>query len=109
MASIETKLALTRAEAAELCGLTPSGFDRWVRRGIVPEPIPRTRRWSRAALAMALGADVPGQDAEEQYRRWKARQAQAPLPAGDTAQDSLRRKKLRDIQEARSKAQRVQG
>lgn len=45
-------LALTRTQAAELCQLTPSGFDTWVRKGIVPPAILGTRRWSRVALKL---------------------------------------------------------
>ena len=53
--AVEKSLALTRTQAAALCGLTPSGFDVWVRRGIVPPAIPGTRRWSRAELERAMG------------------------------------------------------
>lgn len=59
-------LALTRAQAAALCELTPSGFDVWVRKGIVPGPIKGTRRWSRTALDRALGGiDKRGGDADD--------------------------------------------
>jgi hypothetical protein len=69
-------LALTRDQAAELCGLTPSGFDVWVRKGIVPGPVKGTRRWSRVALERALAGEVPANDdAEEAYRRWKESRA----------------------------------
>lgn len=69
-------LTLTRAEAAELCSLTPSGFDSWVRRGIIPGPVPGTRRWSRAALEHALGgAATNDDDPEDAYRRWKESRA----------------------------------
>jgi len=47
-------LTLTRAQAAKLCGLSPPGFDAWVRKGIVPPPIPGTHRWSKEALRAAL-------------------------------------------------------
>lgn len=63
---------MTRAEAAEMCGLTPRGFDSWVRRGIVPTTISGTRRWSRDAILTRLSgtADV---DAElSPYERQKA-------------------------------------
>lgn len=70
-------LALTRKQAAELCGLTVAGFDSWVQRGIVPRPVKGTRRWSRAALERALGgapANDEG-DVEADYRRWKESRA----------------------------------
>lgn len=64
---------LLRAEAAALCRVTVSGFDSWVRKGIVPPPITGTRRWSRDAILARLsggGADV---DAElSPYEKQKA-------------------------------------
>lgn len=47
-------LVLTRTEAADMCRLTPSGFDGWVRNGTVPPPLPGTRRWSRDAIRDAI-------------------------------------------------------
>jgi hypothetical protein len=65
-------LTLTRSEAAELCHLTPSGFDSWVKRGIVPGPLPGTRRWSRAALTNALnGGAADRREPESVFERWK--------------------------------------
>jgi len=69
-------LALTRQQAATLCGLTPSGFDVWVRKGIVPPAIKGTRRWSRAALERALsGGEDADLDPFEQWERDNARAA----------------------------------
>ncbi len=69
-------LTLTRDEAAELCGLSPAGFDVWVRKGIVPRPVKGTRRWSRAALERSLSGEVAANDdAEDAYRRWKESRA----------------------------------
>lgn len=72
-----TALTLSREEAAQLCGLSASGFDVWVRKGIVPGPIKGTRRWSREALEAAFGLQgVPANDdAEAAYRRWKESRA----------------------------------
>jgi len=71
------QLALTREQAADLCGLTPSGFDSWVKRGVVPGPMKGTRRWSRAALERALAGTQPSadDDAEMIFAGWKARNA----------------------------------
>ncbi|WP_139198801.1 hypothetical protein [Devosia sp. YR412] len=74
-------LTLTRLQAAELCGLSPSGFDVWVRRGIVPPPIMGTKRWSRVQLERALAglpwvppeANVNLQDrGQAEYEAWSA-------------------------------------
>ncbi len=43
----------TREQAADYCGLSPEGFAAWQRQGIVPGPIPGTKRWDRKALDAA--------------------------------------------------------
>lgn len=69
-----TALALTRAQAAALCELTPSGFDSWVRRGIVPGPIKGTRRWSKVALERAIAGVMKvggnADDPEAVFNEW---------------------------------------
>lgn len=46
---------ITKAQAAEYCGLSTQGFSNWVDCGKVPGPLPETRRWDRKALDLALG------------------------------------------------------
>lgn len=42
---------LSREQAAEYCGCeTACAFDDWVRRRIVPGPMPGTKRWDRKAI-----------------------------------------------------------
>jgi hypothetical protein len=65
---------LTRREAASMCRISVSTFDAWVRKAILPGPIPGTRRWSRLAIERALGGcDRFSGDIElsafEQWRR----------------------------------------
>jgi len=66
---------LTRDDAAEYLGLTTEGFSEWVRRGIVPGPIPGTHRWDKkaidAALDKASGLNLTMPTA---YDKWKAGQ-----------------------------------
>jgi hypothetical protein len=67
---------LAREEAAAYCGLSPEGFDEWVKRGIVPGPLPGTQRWDRRAIDLALDrasgiATISGSAFDE----WKARHA----------------------------------
>lgn len=69
-------LALTRAQAAALCHLSLTGFDSWVRKGIVPSPIPGTRRWSRVALERAIAGEQPAaavadNDNLSPFEQWK--------------------------------------
>lgn len=45
---------LTLQQAADYCALTPGGFAAWQKQGLVPGPIPGTKRWDRKALDAAL-------------------------------------------------------
>lgn len=64
---------MTRPQAAAMCGLTPSGFDVWVRKGIVPTAIVGTRRWSRDAILTAISSGSTAVDVEmDAFEREKA-------------------------------------
>ncbi len=67
---------LTREDAAAYCGLTPDGFDAWVRRGIVPGPIPGTQRWDRKAIDLALdrasGIQSSGEATASPFKAWRS-------------------------------------
>ncbi|ALJ98252.1 excisionase [Brucella phage BiPBO1] len=45
---------ISKMEAAQYCGLTPSGFSSWVRRGVLPTSVPGTNRWDRKAIDARL-------------------------------------------------------
>lgn len=46
---------LTKEQAAEYCGCeSVAAFNEWIRRGIVPGPMPGTTRFDRKALDRAL-------------------------------------------------------
>ena len=46
---------MTKTDAAAYCGCESlAAFDDWVRRGILPGPIPGTHRWDRKAIDMKL-------------------------------------------------------
>lgn len=63
---------LTREQAAEYCGLSVHGFADWVRRGIVPGPIPGTHKWDLKAIDAALDkASGLTEPAVSGYRGWK--------------------------------------
>ena len=51
----ERTLFLSRREAAAICGISVQTFDTYVRKGILPGPLPGTRRWSRAARSFTYG------------------------------------------------------
>jgi len=69
---------LTRPEAAEMCRISVQTFDTWVRKAILPGPIPGTRRWSRIAIERALAGDVVASTADirpSPFEQWKRRNA----------------------------------
>lgn len=46
---------MTKKAAAAYCGCASlAAFDDWVRRGILPGPIPGTHRWDRKAIDLKL-------------------------------------------------------
>lgn len=58
---------LSRRDAAAYCGCaTLSAFDDWVRREIVPGPMPGTAKWDRKAIDRALDkrSGLPSDSAE---------------------------------------------
>ena len=58
--------------------LSPDGLDEWVKRGVVPGPIPGTQRWDRKAIDLALdrasGIGI-GIVKSSGFDGWKARHA----------------------------------
>jgi hypothetical protein len=46
---------MSKETAAAYAGCkTPSAFNDWIRRGIMPGPIPGTHRWDKKAIDLAL-------------------------------------------------------
>jgi hypothetical protein len=45
---------MTRQEAAAYCNLKATAFSTWVASGLLPRPLPGTRRWDRRKLDIAL-------------------------------------------------------
>lgn len=68
---------LSREQAAEYCGCETTGaFDTWVRKGIVPGPIPGTTRWDRRAIDRALDRRSGLlESSKETFDEWAARHA----------------------------------
>ncbi len=65
---------LTREQAAEYVGCESlNAFDTWVRKGIVPGPIPGTHRWDRKAIDRALDrrSGLP-ESADQSFEEWAA-------------------------------------
>lgn len=68
---------LSREQAAEYCGCdTVDAFDEWVKKGIVPGPIPGTRRWDRKAIDRALDRRSGlVEDSGPSFEEWAAQHA----------------------------------
>jgi hypothetical protein len=49
-----TPRIFSRVQAAAYCGVEPATFDKWVREGFLPKPIPGKRRWDRMRLDLEL-------------------------------------------------------
>jgi predicted DNA-binding transcriptional regulator AlpA len=66
---------LTREQAAAYCGVGTTTFAAWIRRGIVPGPVPRTHRWDRKAIDAALDAlsQIDGKLESKAFDQWKAK------------------------------------
>lgn len=63
-AVLELPLCLTKAQVAEACGVAETSVPALVRKGVIPRPIPGTRRWSRDHLQEhLLQRSKGGQDA----------------------------------------------
>jgi hypothetical protein len=53
--SADIRRGLSRRDAAAYAGCESlSAFNNWIRRGIIPGPIPGTHRWDRKAIDAAL-------------------------------------------------------
>ena len=72
---------LTIAQAAAYAGCkTVSAFRDWVRKGLMPRPMPGTHRFDRKAIDLALdrmsGIDSTSTE-QSPYEAWKARESAA--------------------------------
>ncbi len=80
-----TARLMSGPDAAAYLGVTPAAFSKWVSQGIVPKPLPGTRRWDRKAIDLALDkasgivapSVVPDDDnsLESWKRKYEARKA----------------------------------
>jgi hypothetical protein len=71
---------MTREEAAAYCGCESlAAFSDWVRRGIIPGPLPGTKRWDRKAIDAALdrASGLETTFRESPLETWRAQRARA--------------------------------
>jgi predicted DNA-binding transcriptional regulator AlpA len=74
---------MRRTDVMAYCRITNSTFYRWREQGIIPDPIPGTKRWDRqqveAALDRASGINngVPNDDFEARENRWNQNRPEA--------------------------------
>lgn len=45
---------ISKAQAANYCGVSPSAFAHWVKQGTLPKPVPGTNRWDIKAIDYRL-------------------------------------------------------
>jgi hypothetical protein len=67
-------LVLTRCQAAVMCGISTQTLDAWVRKSVLPPPLPGTRRWSRVAIERALIGELvtpPADIHSSPFEEWK--------------------------------------
>ncbi len=81
-ATIEPR-GMTKEQAAAYAGCESlSAFSDWIRRGILPGPIPGTHRWDRKAIDLALDrasglqTTIAPSDPLGEWRQKRARDAQ---------------------------------
>ncbi|MEP9354841.1 hypothetical protein ABLE93_14730 [Xanthobacter sp. KR7-65] len=94
---------LTLQQAADYCALTPGGFAAWQKQGLVPGPIPGTKRWDRKALDAALdkasGLQQPvvvnEDDPWEVWRREKAAREAAKTRGGQAEPSAAAKRRSR--------------
>jgi hypothetical protein len=70
-------LVLTRPQAADMCRISVHTFDAWVRKGILPNSITGTRRWSRVSIehALATGAITDEASVSSPFEQWRCANA----------------------------------
>ncbi|KZK82974.1 hypothetical protein PsAD13_03176 [Pseudovibrio sp. Ad13] len=70
---------LSKQQAAEYCGLSVSGFDNWIEKGLAPPPLPGTQRWDKKAIDLhfdRMSGLQPKADNENPLDSWlEARRA----------------------------------
>jgi hypothetical protein len=64
-------MVLTRCEAASMCKISLSTFDNWVRRGVLPRPLPGTHRWSRFMIEQKLTGGSTDGASGSYFATWK--------------------------------------
>jgi hypothetical protein len=72
-----TPRGMSKKDAATYAGCdTLSSFNDWVRRGIMPGPIPGTQKWDRKAIDASLDrlSGLEPRIAPSAYDQWKAAQ-----------------------------------
>ena len=73
------KRGFRRAEAAAYVGLSPSGFDAWVRAGRLPAPIKGTKVYDKKAIDAALDrlSGLKRSEEPDDFENWLNQNASA--------------------------------
>lgn len=65
---------MTRGQVAAYLSLSPTSIDVWMRKGIIPGPIPGTSRWDRLAIDDAIdqaSGRTQAPAAETAFDKWR--------------------------------------
>src|SRR3974390_3168820 len=93
---------VSRKQAAAYAGCESlSAFNDWVRRGIMPGPIPGTRKWDRKAIDAALdrlsGIQPKIKSQMSPYDAWKASQNASAAKGNQSVNQKARRRDVKDL------------
>ena len=86
---------LSKEQAAAYAGCeTLSAFNDWIRRGIMPGPIPGTHKWDRISIDAALdrlsGVQPKIESQLSPYDAWKASQNASPAEGNQLVNQKTR-------------------
>src|SRR6516165_1908011 len=93
---------ISKQEAAAYAGCdTLSAFSDWIRRGIMPGPIPGTHKWDRKAIDAALdrlsGLEPTIEPQRSPYDDWKASQNARAAQGHQQSHNKARRRYRQDV------------
>jgi predicted DNA-binding transcriptional regulator AlpA len=64
---------VTRPQAAAYCGVSVQTFSDWIKRGLLPGPLPGTARWDLKAIDASLDGIAGNvmESEEDAFDKWK--------------------------------------
>ena len=73
---LKDRLTWTLSEAADMCGISPAMFKKWVENGLMPTPMPGTKHYNAYAVRNSLVALTASHDVSvDPLEKWRATQS----------------------------------